>query len=151
MIVVLSNEFEGGELLVRHGAREEEFEFEDAAAGKAPCYAAFLWRLQQVKKTKRTLNQLAGGIITIGSVPAPIQPYSGPTTRGTIEKASEMVSEAVPSVDEEESLRNVSRGDMTPLELLFTGLADSRLQLHQILGTAKATNDQATTRTSRPV
>lgn len=111
MIVVLSNEFEGGELLVRHGAREEEFEFEDAAAGKAPCYAAFLWRLQQVKKTKRTLNQLAGGIITIGSVPAPIQPYSGPTTRGTIEKASEMVSEAVPSVDEEESLRNVSRGD----------------------------------------
>ncbi|WP_156514420.1 recombinase family protein [Planctomyces sp. SH-PL14] len=66
---------------------------------------------EQVKKTKRTLNQLAGGIITIGSAPAPIQPYSGPTTRGSIEKASEMVSEAVPSVDEEESLRNVSRGD----------------------------------------
>ncbi len=41
MIVVLPNEFEGGELLVRHGAAEEKLKFEDAATGKAPCYAAF--------------------------------------------------------------------------------------------------------------
>src|SRR5262249_34410445 len=41
MIVVLTIEFEGGELLVRHGATEEKLKFEEAATGKAPCYAAF--------------------------------------------------------------------------------------------------------------
>jgi len=41
MIVVLPNEFEGGALLVRHGATEEKLEFEEAATGKTPCYAAF--------------------------------------------------------------------------------------------------------------
>jgi hypothetical protein len=41
MIVVLSNEFGGGELLVRHKSNEQELEFEDAATGKGHCYAAF--------------------------------------------------------------------------------------------------------------
>ena len=41
MIVVLPNEFEGGELHVRHGATEQKLNFEDAATGQAPCYAAF--------------------------------------------------------------------------------------------------------------
>jgi hypothetical protein len=41
MIVVLPNEFEGGELLVRHEADVMKLKFEDAATGKAPCYAAF--------------------------------------------------------------------------------------------------------------
>ncbi len=51
----------------------------------------------QVKKTKRTVNQLAGGVVTIGAAPAPIQPYSGPTARQPRKSASEMVSEAPPS------------------------------------------------------
>lgn len=88
----------------------------------------------EVQKTKPTLNQPAGEIITIGSVPAPIQANSGPTTRGTNEKASEMVSEAVPSVDEEESLQNVSRGDrrctfrndLSPTTLLHFAIAKSQ-------------------------
>lgn len=65
----------------------------------------------QVKKTKRTVNQLAGGVVTIGAAPAPIQPYSGPTARQPRKSASEMVSEAPPSGEGEQSLRNESRGD----------------------------------------
>jgi hypothetical protein len=41
LIVVLPNRFEGGELLVRHGAGKQTFSFGDAAIGKSPCYAAF--------------------------------------------------------------------------------------------------------------
>lgn len=39
--VVLPNRFEGGALIVRHGAAEQRFTFGEAAAGKASCYAAF--------------------------------------------------------------------------------------------------------------
>ncbi len=41
LIVVLPNPFEGGRLIVRHGAAKQELAFEEAAAGKAPCFAAF--------------------------------------------------------------------------------------------------------------
>lgn len=41
LIVVLPNRFEGGRLVVRHGAVQQKLTFEDAAAGKIPCYAAF--------------------------------------------------------------------------------------------------------------
>ena len=41
LIVVLPNPFEGGTLIVRHGAAKETLTFAEAAAGKAPCYAAF--------------------------------------------------------------------------------------------------------------
>ncbi len=41
LIVVLPNPFEGGELVVRHGAGEETLRFTEAAHGQAPCYAAF--------------------------------------------------------------------------------------------------------------
>lgn len=41
LIVVLPNPFEGGRLTVRHGAVEQELAFEEAAAGKAACFAAF--------------------------------------------------------------------------------------------------------------
>ncbi|MHB1422348.1 MAG: 2OG-Fe(II) oxygenase [Gemmataceae bacterium] len=41
MIVVLPNPFEGGRLVVRHGAATRQLTFEEAAAGKMPCYAAF--------------------------------------------------------------------------------------------------------------
>jgi hypothetical protein len=41
LIVVLPSPFEGGELVVRHGAGKQTLEFEEAAEGMAPCYAAF--------------------------------------------------------------------------------------------------------------
>jgi hypothetical protein len=41
MIVVLPNLFEGGKLVVRHGAAQQTLTFDEAASGKAPCYAAF--------------------------------------------------------------------------------------------------------------
>jgi hypothetical protein len=41
MIVVLPNRFEGGRLVVRHGAVEQTLTFKEAASGETPCYAAF--------------------------------------------------------------------------------------------------------------
>ena len=41
LIVVLPNPFEGGRLIVRHGAAKQKLAFEEAAAGKATCFAAF--------------------------------------------------------------------------------------------------------------
>lgn len=41
LIVVLANPFEGGALIVRHGTTQQNLAFEEAAHGKAPCYAAF--------------------------------------------------------------------------------------------------------------
>src|SRR5260370_10937031 len=41
MIVVLPNPFEGGTLVVRHGAAKQTLTFDEAAGGKAACYAAF--------------------------------------------------------------------------------------------------------------
>jgi hypothetical protein len=41
LIVVLASPFEGGALVVRHGAMKQTLAFEQAAHGRAPCYAAF--------------------------------------------------------------------------------------------------------------
>ena len=41
LIVVLPSPFEGGALVVRHGAVQQPVGFAEAAHGKAPCYAAF--------------------------------------------------------------------------------------------------------------
>jgi hypothetical protein len=41
LIVVLPNPFEGGSLIVRHGAAEQRLAFDEAAAGKSSCFAAF--------------------------------------------------------------------------------------------------------------
>ncbi len=41
LIVALPNPFEGGTLIVRHGAAEQSLKFAAAAAGTAACYAAF--------------------------------------------------------------------------------------------------------------
>ncbi len=41
LIVVLPNPFEGGMLVVRHGAAKQSLTFDEVAGGKAPCYAAF--------------------------------------------------------------------------------------------------------------
>src|SRR5262249_10164466 len=41
LIVVLPNRFEGGALIVRHGAAKQTLTFDEAANGKAACYTAF--------------------------------------------------------------------------------------------------------------
>jgi hypothetical protein len=41
LVVVLPNRFEGGALVVRHGAAKQTLTFDEAAGGKASCYAAF--------------------------------------------------------------------------------------------------------------
>ncbi|MCE9534086.1 MAG: 2OG-Fe(II) oxygenase [Planctomycetes bacterium] len=41
LIVVLPNPFDGGKLVVRHGAVTQTLAFEEAAKGKFPCFAAF--------------------------------------------------------------------------------------------------------------
>lgn len=41
LVVVLANPFEGGALIVRHGAVKQTLPFEQAAQGTTPCYAAF--------------------------------------------------------------------------------------------------------------
>ncbi|HTN04589.1 MAG TPA: 2OG-Fe(II) oxygenase, partial [Planctomycetaceae bacterium] len=41
LIVVLPSPFEGGSLIVRHGGADRTLAFEEAAAGKSPCFAAF--------------------------------------------------------------------------------------------------------------
>jgi hypothetical protein len=41
LIVVLPSPFEGGRLIVRHGAVKQELAFEEAASGEAACFAAF--------------------------------------------------------------------------------------------------------------
>ena len=41
LIVVIPNPFEGGRLIVRHDGVKQELAFEEAASGKAACFAAF--------------------------------------------------------------------------------------------------------------
>jgi len=67
---------------------------------------------EKIQKTKRVVNKLAGGIVTLGAASPPIQPYSGPMSRRHVQKALEAVSEAPSSGEGDQSLGNVSRGDM---------------------------------------
>lgn len=41
LIVVLPNSYDGGNLIVRHGSKKQRLKFDEAAAGKSACYAAF--------------------------------------------------------------------------------------------------------------
>ena len=63
-------------------------------------------KFQKVQVKKRKLNRVAGGILTIGSQPWPIEPYNGPTSRDKILK-----SESVYSGEEGNSLGNRNRDD----------------------------------------
>lgn len=81
-------------------------------------------RFESVKLTKRYVNKLSGGILTIGDVPPPITKYSGPTDRTTVrdslspkdhataenQSSAECVFLPV-SGQEDRSLGNVNRGD----------------------------------------
>jgi hypothetical protein len=62
---------------------------------------------EQVKKAKRTTNQLSGGIITMGNVTPPIKIYYGQTDRPTLKNSSETGSEEISPNEEDDSLRTV--------------------------------------------
>ena len=79
-------------------------------------------RFRSIKKTKRVVNQLSGGVLTFGAAPAPIQKYGGPTGRRAIqgrlahnekcpmgEPSGQMSS--LDSGEMAESLGNVNRDD----------------------------------------
>ena len=76
-------------------------------------------RFTKVQRVKRLENRVAGGILTLGSVPAPIEKYTGPTGRRAVRKSLEVsppsgaVASAnhLESVRETKSSRNVSRDD----------------------------------------
>lgn len=82
---------------------------------------AFL-RFREVRKTKRTVNQLAGGILTIGAAPPPVQIYGGPTGAAVVKADTEnnaqtlVTEESGPEsqpnpVRGTKSLRNANRDD----------------------------------------
>lgn len=81
-------------------------------------------RFESVKLTKRYVNKLSGGILTIGDVPPPITKYSGPTDRTTVRNSlppeDYATAENQPSAEcaylpvsdqEDKSLGNGNRGD----------------------------------------
>ena len=79
-------------------------------------------RFQPIKKTKRVVNHLSGGVLTIGAAPAPIEKYAGPTGRRALQ-SSLAYNEKCPlrepsgqmssldSGETAESLGNVNRDD----------------------------------------
>lgn len=74
-------------------------------------------RFREVQSGKRTLNKVAGGILTFGETPAPIKVYSGPTEKTKKLNSRESKSPAVQRLNrvspggEENSLGNVNRDD----------------------------------------
>jgi len=89
MIIVLPNEFEGGELLVRHGATEQKLKFEDAATGKAPCYAAFYadceHEVQRVSRGRRIC--LAYNLV--------LKPQRGKSSNGLASSPSDALAQSI--------------------------------------------------------
>jgi hypothetical protein len=83
-------------------------------------------RFRPIRQGKRSLNKVAGGVVTIGAAPPPINLYQGPTARKSIKKTSPGAANAAPgrigrrSADRSDrlgsgregtSLGNVNRGD----------------------------------------
>ena len=88
--------------------------------------ARLFLRFQPVPKKRRTVNRIAGGVVTLGAAPPPVALYDGPTSRRKIKKGNPRAANAVSkgggrrsptesepqdSGREESSLGNVSRGD----------------------------------------
>ena len=59
--MVLPNPFEGGRLIVRHGADKQKFAFEEAASGKTACFAAFYADCEH--EVERVTDGVSGGRI----------------------------------------------------------------------------------------
>jgi hypothetical protein len=79
-----------------------------------------------IPKKRRTVNQISGGILTLGTAQPPVVQYAGPTSRKQINKRKPGAANAIPgnggrrspaesepqsSDGEEMSLGNVNRGD----------------------------------------
>jgi hypothetical protein len=76
-------------------------------------------RFRAEKKTRRILQRLAGGVVTMGSAPAPNQKYSGATSRLALKKDKAQDKQGPqscgqtddPPEDADESSRNENRDD----------------------------------------
>ncbi len=77
-------------------------------------------RFRPQKLKTRMVNKLVGGVLTIGSVPPPIEIYQGPTSRSKIDSQglpiaggsnANFVTKQIGSGSEGDSSRNVNRGD----------------------------------------
>ncbi len=96
-------------------------------------------RFQAVQEKKRTLNKLAGGMVTFGSSAPPVEIYSGPTARqkltgpavfgtaGPGDPSSPAVPKPIGPGQEDESLGNVSRGDWIRTSDLLNPIQPFRL------------------------
>ena len=71
-------------------------------------------RFRRVKLKKRTVNRIAGGVVTIGDVPPPVDLYAGRTSSAEVRAAHQgniSHDEEILSDEIAESSRNASRGD----------------------------------------
>lgn len=87
--------------------------------------ARLFLRFVEVRKKKRTVNQIAGGVVTFGETPPPVVLYEGPTGRRHVQGPATPVevagpnspesspSEAASLGGEDNSLGNVHRGERT--------------------------------------
>lgn len=79
--------------------------------------ARLFLRFEKQQHGKRLLNRLVSGVLTLGTAPAPIETYSGPTSKKhlascrTQDRSISNTSTTNPCT-EGESLGNVNRGDM---------------------------------------
>jgi hypothetical protein len=85
--------------------------------------ARLFLKFMEVRKKKRTVNEVAGGVVTFGATPAPVVLYEGPTGRRHVQGPATPVgaagpnsSDLSPSPDanpgnEDNSLGNVHRGE----------------------------------------
>jgi hypothetical protein len=95
-------------------------------------------RLQKVRLKKRTLNKLAGGVVTFGDTPPPVALYAGPTGRRALaaNNAATVAANSGRAVGipngfvsgrEGNSLGNISRGDWRSFEPLIAAVVDAVL------------------------
>ena len=81
-------------------------------------------RFEKIQVKRRLLNKVAGGVVTFGNAPPPVELYSGPTGRRGLNSMRAATFAAGPGTREKRaapdtcsgsegnSLRNVNRGDM---------------------------------------
>lgn len=62
--------------------------------------ARLFLRFVEVRKKKRTVNQIVGGVVTIGETPAPVELYEGPTGRRHVQGPATPVEVAGPNSPE---------------------------------------------------
>ncbi len=88
--------------------------------------AKLFLRFQPVRKKRRTVIRIAGGVVTLGAAPPPVTLYDGPTSRKKVKKGNPRAANAVskgsgrrsPTESEPQdsgregsSLGNVNRGE----------------------------------------